>query len=66
MPETIAPSPEAYIDLAARLATDRPWRERLRQTAAQRHDRLYNNTACIGDLEAFFLAACRGRADDAR
>jgi len=66
MPETIADSPEAYIDLAVRLATDAPWREALRQVAADRHGRLYDNTACVGDLEAFFLAACRGWDGDAR
>ena len=51
--KTIAASPEAYIEIAVRLAEDSPWRTELQEKMRDRHGRLYDNAACVRDLEAF-------------
>lgn len=53
--ETIATTPAEYIEIAIRLAQDSTWRYELRDRIMARHDRLYGNTACVRDLEAFAI-----------
>jgi predicted O-linked N-acetylglucosamine transferase (SPINDLY family) len=53
--ETIATTPAEYIEIAIRLAQDSTWRYELCDRIMARHDRLYGNTACVRDLEAFAI-----------
>jgi predicted O-linked N-acetylglucosamine transferase (SPINDLY family) len=53
--ETIVTTPADYIDLAVRLAHDPVWRQQLRDRIMVRQDRLYDNSACVQDLEAFAI-----------
>jgi protein O-GlcNAc transferase len=53
--ETIATTPAEYIAIAIRLAQDSDWREDLRQRTIAQHDRLFNNTACLQDLETLAI-----------
>ncbi|NJN60558.1 MAG: tetratricopeptide repeat protein [Coleofasciculaceae cyanobacterium RL_1_1] len=55
MTETIAVTPVDYIDLAVRLAHDRVWRQQIRDQIMVRQDRLYDNSACVQDLEALAI-----------
>lgn len=51
--ETIAATSGEYVTIAIRLAQDSRWREDLRQRTIAQHDQLFNNTACLRDLETF-------------
>ena len=53
IPETIATSPEDYVDLAIRLGKDAPWRERVRARMAENKHKIYGDMACIDGLEKF-------------
>jgi predicted O-linked N-acetylglucosamine transferase (SPINDLY family) len=53
--ETIATTPVEYINIAIRLAHDPAWRHQIRDQIMARQDRLYNNIACVQDLETFAI-----------
>lgn len=53
IPETIASSPEDYVDIAIRLGKDAAWRERVRARMAQNKQKIYGDMACIEGLEIF-------------
>lgn len=52
--ETIASDEAEYIDIAVRLGTDRPWRDRIVEKMKQCHDRFYEDTTPVRALEAFY------------
>ena len=58
--ETIATSPEDYVEMAIRLGKDAAWRERVRAQMAENKHRIYGDLACIEGLENFLEHAVRG------
>ncbi len=62
---TIAHNAEAYVDIAARLAADTPWRREVSAQIVEGHPHLYDDTRCVRALEAFYARAARRRTDDA-
>lgn len=57
VPELIATSPEHYIELAARLATDNDFRTRMVSRIEQGKHRLYRDVDCIHALDTCFKTA---------
>jgi protein O-GlcNAc transferase len=55
--ELIAPEVDSYIQLAARLARDADWRNRLREQIAERLPRIFGDLECVRGLEAFLHQA---------
>jgi len=55
--DTLAPTLDGYIALAAGLARDREWRTEVRKAIAGAKHRLYRDDACIAALEKFLLGA---------
>jgi protein O-GlcNAc transferase len=53
LPELVAPSDDAYIELVLALAGDRARRESLRKTMAQRRERLFDDPAPVAALQTF-------------
>lgn len=51
--ETIATSPEDYVEIAIRLGKDAPFRERVRARMAENKHKIYTDRACIEGLEDF-------------
>lgn len=51
--ETIATSPEDYVEIAIRLGKDAPFRERVRARMAENKHKIYGDRACIEGLENF-------------
>jgi protein O-GlcNAc transferase len=54
---TIAGSPDEYVAIAARLATDAAWRMRVREAVAERKSRAFRDRGCIRALETFLAEA---------
>jgi predicted O-linked N-acetylglucosamine transferase (SPINDLY family) len=59
LPELVAPDPDAYVALAVRMATDRPWRAALEARAAAAAPGLYGDPRSTEALAAL-LEAHRG------
>ena len=60
--DTIASSPDEYVDIAVRLAKDVAWRGQISQKIAGQKHRLYNDKTCIRGLEDFLEKAVKERA----
>ncbi len=60
--ELIADSPDRYVDLALRLAQDKPWRAQRQADIARRNDLLFDSGAAIGELGQFFAEAVAAAA----
>lgn len=60
VPETIATSPEDYVEIAIRLGKDAAWRERVRARIAENKHKIYGDMACIEGLENFLENAVNG------
>jgi len=58
--ETIATSPEDYVEIAIRLGKDAPFRERVRVRMAENKHKIYADRSCIKGLEDFLEHAIRG------
>ena len=58
--ETIATSPEDYVDLAIRLGKDATWRQGVRARMAENKHKIYGDLACIEGLERFLENTVRG------
>ena len=57
--ELVAASEEDYVSLAARLATDREYRTRVRERMQRARGALFEDRAPIRALEDFLLEAAR-------
>jgi len=55
--ELIANSPDRYVDLALRLAQDKPWRAQRQVDIMRRNSVLFDSDAAIGELGQFFAEA---------
>jgi predicted O-linked N-acetylglucosamine transferase (SPINDLY family) len=60
--ETIANTPEEYIELAVHLGQNTPYREQLRERIRQRCALLFDDRTCVRALEDFYrsLVGSRG------
>lgn len=61
VPETIAQNEAEYIEIATRLGLDPAWRRLIAQRMSQNHDRLFDDTACVVGLEAFYRQVVQER-----
>jgi predicted O-linked N-acetylglucosamine transferase (SPINDLY family) len=52
--DTIAQNEAEYIEIAVKLGLDPVWRRHIAKRIQESHDRLYDDTACVADLEAFY------------
>jgi glycosyltransferase involved in cell wall biosynthesis len=52
--DTIAQNEVEYIDIAVKLGLDPAWRRNIAERMSQSHDRLYDDTTCVADLETFY------------
>jgi len=59
MPELIAETPEAFVDLAAQLGRDKTRRQALAARIARDKHRLYRDQACIEGLARYLEATAR-------
>jgi predicted O-linked N-acetylglucosamine transferase (SPINDLY family) len=57
--ETVAATPEEYVDLAVRIATDRDYRAHIVETQAGRSGALYEDASAVDQLADFFEEALR-------
>lgn len=57
--DCIASSPEQYVEIAVRLATDPMHRQAVSHRIIAAHDRLFENISGVRDLEAFLIGAVR-------
>ena len=55
--DCVASTPEEYIDIAVRLATDREYRETIRTRILASNHVLYEDLSVVRELEQFFLRA---------
>jgi predicted O-linked N-acetylglucosamine transferase (SPINDLY family) len=60
--ETIAQSPEEYIEIAVRLGTDSHWRQQIRNLMEKNKYKLFDDKECIKGLEEFFYSTVLSRA----
>jgi protein O-GlcNAc transferase len=60
--DTIASSPDEYVDMAVRLGKDAAWRRQISQKIAAQKHRLYNDKTCIHSLENFLEKAIKEKA----
>jgi len=58
LPELVAKTPQEYVDLAVRLATDSAFGTKTRETIAKNIDVLFENENVITEWEKFFVQAC--------
>lgn len=52
--ETSAQNEMEYIEIAVKLGLDPEWRRNIVERIQERHDRLYEDKACVAGLEAFY------------
>ena len=55
--ECIASTPEQYVDIAVRIATDHAYVQRLRERILSRNHRLFEDTRVVSEFERFFQHA---------
>jgi predicted O-linked N-acetylglucosamine transferase (SPINDLY family) len=60
--DCVAANIEDYVERAARLATDRTWRERVRREITSASGAIYENLAAVRELEEFLIQAVREAA----
>ncbi|WP_017293781.1 O-linked N-acetylglucosamine transferase, SPINDLY family protein [Geminocystis herdmanii] len=56
--DTIASSPQEYIDIAVRLGNDQLWREEIKEKIKVNHHNLYDDLECVKGLEKFYQDVC--------
>ena len=59
--ETIAATPDDYVDIAVRLGNDTEWRRSISEKIAAARHLVYRDKACIKGLEDFFEKAVAER-----
>jgi protein O-GlcNAc transferase len=59
--ETIAATPDDYVDIAVRLGNDTEWRRSISEKIAATRHCVYQDTACIKGLEDFFEKVVKER-----
>ncbi len=59
--DTIASDFKEYIEIAVRLGLDKEWRLQVVNRIIAQHERIYEDTACVRDLEAFYREAVKNR-----
>jgi FkbM family methyltransferase len=64
--ETIAQNEMEYIEIAVKLGLDPEWRRNILERIKERHDRLYDDKACVAGLEAFYKQVVRERLIQSR
>lgn len=52
--DTIAQNEAEYIEIAVKLGQNPAWRHDISERISQRHDRLFDDKACVAGLEAFY------------
>lgn len=57
--DCIAASPEAYVDIAVRLGTDRPWREMIAERIRERSDAVLEDDGCVRAFADFLESVVR-------
>jgi predicted O-linked N-acetylglucosamine transferase (SPINDLY family) len=55
MMDTVAQNVEDYIDIAVRLGLNEKWREGIKSKQESKLHKLYDDKACISELEQFYL-----------
>jgi len=55
--ECIASTPEQYVDIAVRIATDHAYGQRLRERILSRNNRLFEDARVVSEFELFFQHA---------
>ncbi|MBF0214029.1 MAG: tetratricopeptide repeat protein [Magnetococcales bacterium] len=58
MSDLVADRAEYYVQLALRMAMDRPWRQEMVEKIQARASVLYEDIEAVRELEAFFISAC--------
>ncbi|WP_017293779.1 O-linked N-acetylglucosamine transferase, SPINDLY family protein [Geminocystis herdmanii] len=56
--DTIASSPQEYIDIAVRLGNDQLWREEIKEKIKANYHNLYDDLDCVRGLEKFYQDVC--------
>jgi predicted O-linked N-acetylglucosamine transferase (SPINDLY family) len=59
--ETIAHDADEYVDIAARLGTDRKWRQNVKDRVVAGYPALYSDSRCVRVLEDFLQRVVRER-----
>ncbi|WP_228060314.1 MULTISPECIES: O-linked N-acetylglucosamine transferase, SPINDLY family protein [unclassified Coleofasciculus] len=59
--ETIAQNEADYIEIAVKLGLDSAWRHHIAERMKERHDRLFDDKACVAGLEAFYKQVVQER-----
>ncbi len=59
--DCIAETPEEYVDIAVRLATDPSYRKKIVKKIAKNSPRLFENEKAVSEWQRFFLEACKSR-----
>lgn len=59
--DTIAQNEAEYIEIAAKLGLDRAWRGDIAERMSNSHNRLYDDKACVADLETFYKLVVQER-----
>lgn len=59
--DCVANSPKEYVEIAVRLANDRPFRESVREKILAASDRLFADRAAVRELERFFESVAKKR-----
>lgn len=52
--ETIAQTEAEYVEIAARLGLEPEWKQAIAQRMSDRHQHLFDDTACVAGLEQFY------------
>jgi protein O-GlcNAc transferase len=63
--DTIAETVDDYVEIAARLGRDTPWRTAARQQISENKHRVYRDSEAITALEDFFCRVAAGEAEPA-
>ncbi len=58
---TIAHNEVEYIEIAVKLGIDPVWRRHIVERMSHHHDRVFDDTACVAGLEAFYKQVVRER-----
>lgn len=56
--DTIASSPEEYVEIAVRLGNDESYREEIKEKIKANHHNLYDDLECVRALEKFYQDVC--------
>jgi predicted O-linked N-acetylglucosamine transferase (SPINDLY family) len=61
--ETVASTPDDYVDLAARLGNDPTWRGQISEKIKTTKHLVYRDISCIRGLEDFIIRAVNERLE---